>query len=38
MDGSERIRPFLSGAVADTVADMLDHPDRPLRQSPMWGG
>lgn len=31
------LRPFVTGAVAATVADFLDNPERPFCWSPLWG-
>lgn len=31
------LRPFVTGAVAATVADFLDNPNRPFCWSPLWG-
>ena len=33
----EGLRPLVSGPVAETVSDYLDHPDRPFAYGPLWG-
>jgi hypothetical protein len=32
------LRPFLSGAVAESVVEHLDQPKRRFSQSPLWAG